>query len=475
ELQSTGANQTIEQIDIFGKYVRWDYNMPCPDTNIPPDIVLSVIDQMIFRASGSPAGPVHLNCMFREPFTGKQDIDTDEYLKSVNKWKGTGKPFCMYHQTEVTPEQERLAETADVLNSAGKGLVVIGRLQPYEEKVQIADLTNKLNFPIFADISSGLKHQMDNYNIIYYDQLLNTDTFRDRLAPDVILHIGSALTSKRLNKFLKELNPEHYIQVCSFPERADPENVVTERFYSDHSIFCEKLLPLIRASRSDSYLAGLRKNNEECSLVIDDILKNDNKITEPGIAHHVSGSAGDGHSLYLCNSMPIRDMDMFPDLEMRGMNIGVNRGTSGIDGNIASAIGFSRISDKPLTLIIGDVTFIHNLNALEILKNIRKNINIIVINNRGGGIFSFLPVAEEKDVFTKYFTTPHDYSFAEVAGMFGIDYRHPDDMDSFAEVYSESLKNDEPVIIEVTTDTGENFRFHERIKKEIIAKIDQKE
>ncbi len=474
ELQSTGANQTIDQVNIFGKYVRWEYSMPCPDPNILPQNVLSVIDQLVFRSFNDHPGPVHLNCMFRESFPGNDYSAPEDHKNSIFRWYDNRKPLNTYNEYRKAPCENALKKAAEKLNTCPNGLVILGRLHPHLDRASIVKLVEKLNFPVFSDIASGMKHEFRDTRVNYYDQLLLSNRFRKESSPEIILHIGTGFTSKRLAQFLKYSSFTDYIQVCRSPGRIDPDNLVTEKFTCDISAFCELTLPYLRDTGKDTILNSLKVIDKECTNVINELLQKEKNITEPGIAYHVSRLMEEEQNLYLGNSMPLRDMDMFPDPNMVKLNVGVNRGTSGIDGNIASAAGFSQISGKPLTVILGDIAFLHNLNALEILNKIGKNITIIVINNNGGGIFSFLPVAKEKDIFRDFFTTPHSYRFTEAAKMFGIEYKNPKNMDEFIQAYTESLINDQPEIIEVVTDTDENYNFHELIKKEIIAKIDQK-
>ncbi|MFC1563762.1 2-succinyl-5-enolpyruvyl-6-hydroxy-3-cyclohexene-1-carboxylic-acid synthase [candidate division KSB1 bacterium] len=471
ELQSSGANQTIDQVNLYGKYVRWHYNLPCPDPLIKPETVLSVIDQMILKAA---AGPVHLNCMFREPFINSREVIPKKYFVNLTGWKNSEEQYTTYREPLVIPHESDVRHAAKILNSTKKAVAVIGRIHPFIPKEPIINLINKLGIPVFADISSGLKNNTLKTNILYFDQLLNSKKFREHISPDVILHFGAALTSKRYAQFTKNLDLKHYIQVCDFPGRADPENVVSTRFYADYKYFSDKLTPLIKEKSPGRWAKDAIYYDKRCSEVIAKILQGERIITEPGIAWHVSRISGRSHALYIGNSMPIRDFDMFPYPDIKCRNIGVNRGTSGIDGNIASALGFSRISKKPLTLILGDIAFLHNLNALEMIKNLNTKIIIIVVNNHGGGIFSFLPVAKEKDIFEKFFGTPHNYKFSDIAEMFSLEYHNPDNMKSFTDIYSNLLKRSVSSIIEVNTDRSRNYKFHEKIKREVVSYIDKK-
>ena len=165
--------------------------------------------------------------------------------------------------------------------------------------------------------------------------------------------------------------------------------------------------------------------------------------------------------------MPIRDMDMFASKENKNIYIAANRGTSGIDGNIASALGFSYGLEKKLTILIGDLAFIHDLNSLTLLKDANQPVTIVLVNNSGGGIFSFLPISGYKEVFEPAFATPHDYSFEQTSKQFGLKYFKPETRSEFREIYSHVTKQKNHSLIEVCTNRDENFLLH----KNLLSKI----
>ena len=143
-------------------------------------------------------------------------------------------------------------------------------------------------------------------------------------------------------------------------------------------------------------------------------------ISEPGVARRVTQLVPTTHVLYLASSMPIRDVDMFADGSGNPCWVGANRGASGIDGTIASGVGAGFAAGSRATILCGDLALLHDLNSLALLGS-RSDI-VVVVNNDGGGIFSFLPIAEHTELFEPWFGTPHGYSFEAAAGMFGLRY-----------------------------------------------------
>ena len=164
-------------------------------------------------------------------------------------------------------------------------------------------------------------------------------------------------------------------------------------------------------------------------------------------------------------------MDFYGDFKGYPVLVHGNRGASGIDGNIASAAGLSVALDKPVTVLIGDLALLHDLNSLAMAKTLKHPMVIVVVNNDGGAIFSFLPIADSKDVFEKFFGTPHGLSFEGVAFMFGLSYAKIDSAKAFSRAYQDAFKKNSSTIIEVTTDRADNLKVHKALQAKIINAV----
>jgi 2-succinyl-5-enolpyruvyl-6-hydroxy-3-cyclohexene-1-carboxylate synthase len=163
--------------------------------------------------------------------------------------------------------------------------------------------------------------------------------------------------------------------------------------------------------------------------------------------------------------MPVRDLDTFAATDGAPVFVAANRGASGIDGTVATAAGFAHGSRRPLTLLIGDLALLHDLNSLAMLRDLP--VVVVVLNNDGGAIFSFLPVARHKAFFEPYFGTPQGLSFEHAAAMFGLGYEHPGTVSDFVEAYRAACGRNGPTLIEVETDREENAELHQRLLAEI--------
>ncbi|MFQ5853823.1 MAG: thiamine pyrophosphate-dependent enzyme, partial [Candidatus Binatia bacterium] len=150
-----------------------------------------------------------------------------------------------------------------------------------------------------------------------------------------------------------------------------------------------------------------------------------------------------------------------------------NRGASGIDGVLATATGFALGLKRPVTVLIGDLAFLHDINSLYLLRSIDIPMIVVVLNNNGGGIFSFLPISQFPHVFERYFGTPHNLTFEGVAQMFGVEYTRPTTKEAFVEAYRAASQRGQSSLIEITTDRTENYDLHVQLLQAITSSLDR--
>ena len=467
ELRQTGANQTIIQPNIFGEYTRWSFDLPAPDLSVNPASVLTTIDQAVYRARRAPKGPVHLNLMFREPFLSNPENEGEEDDASASL-REEGAPYTRYAASGPVVDEEEVENLWSELRGVERGLVVAGRLESRRQGKAVLRLAETLNWPLLPDVGSQVRLGVNSDSLVpYYDALLAGESFRDTHAPEAVLHFGGRALSKRLEQFLAGVRPNPYIVVRENPFRLDPSHQVTRSVESGIEGFCEAMKQT--ATRRPTAISGSWKESwTAASKVlggrIDQLVDQEEKLNEPLVARLISRRIPEEHGFVLASSMPIRDADTFAAVNGPAVPVAANRGTSGIDGTVATAVGFARGTEKPVTLLIGDLALLHDLNSLSMLKDLP--VVVVVLNNDGGGIFSFLPVAQHDKFFEPYFGTPHGLDFEEAAAMFGLDYERPGSVADFTEVYEAACERGTPALIEVRTNREENVALHRRILEE---------
>lgn len=442
ELRDTGANQTADQVKLFGSHVRWFADVPCPDAKLDPASLLTTVDQAVHRAR---TGPVHLNCMFREPLgLEPDDADVRGWERKLANWRASGKPFTAYS----LPRREA-PDVQHLLKSVRRGLVVVGALRDRAESDAVARWTEKLGWPVVPDVLSGLRLRAGHDRIAPFADLSLLG--RPPARPDLVLHLGGRVVSKRIAQYVAAAKPKRYLVVHDSPRRMDPEHLVTDR------VECGPAdLPAVRARTArDVWAAASRK----IGTALDRWERTSRELSEPLVGRLVTRLAPEDHALFLGNSMPIRDVNLFGCADARARAVFANRGASGIDGTLATGLGCA----SPGTILIGDLALLHDLNALALARE-RRSV-IVALNNNGGGIFSFLPVAKVGGArFERFFGTPHGLSFESAADLFGIAYVQPRTRAEFESAYRAAAGSRGSTLIEVRTDRAANLAEHQRLQ-----------
>jgi 2-succinyl-5-enolpyruvyl-6-hydroxy-3-cyclohexene-1-carboxylate synthase len=241
ELRQTGANQTIDQPDIFREYVRWRFDLPAPDAGMDPAVVLTTVDQAVYRARRAPSGPVHLNLMFREPFIPEPG-GQEQGLPVPDRWSRDGEPYTHYAATRPSLDPDEVERLWEVLRQVERGLVVAGRLGSRRQGEEVLRLAERLRWPLLPDVGSQIRLGADSDNLVpYYDALLASEPFREVHVPEAVLHFGGRGVSKRLEQFLAESGPDPYVVVRENPFRLDPGHRATHSVEADIVGLCAEL------------------------------------------------------------------------------------------------------------------------------------------------------------------------------------------------------------------------------------------
>lgn len=450
ELQKTGAAQCIDQSGLFGGYVRWSFDMPCPTMDIAPEFVLTTADQALSRAKGEIPGPVHLNMMFREPLApARQLAGLPSYISGsrIKRWEASGSPYTFYASHTSKAHETSVADLVIRLGRIKNGLILAGKLGTTADRQAVLRFAERTGFPVLADIASGLRLGEQHPQLIpFYDRALAS---RGKLPEiDGVIHFGGRMTSKHCADLIAGRTVKEYLMVLAHPLRSDPQHLVSARYCVPPGVLIDQILPLLPKRDPSSALKFFQQVSLKAAGHIDRAFAV-GPLSEPGVARIISRLIPQGQGLFVSNSMPVRDMDSYASPLGNQVALGANRGASGIDGIVSSAIGFAEGLERPTTLLIGDLAFLYDLNALALLAQTKKKLVIVVINNDGGGIFSLLPAYEKTEVFRKCFTAPHGITFRHAAALFGLAYAAPASLPSFALAYRRALRAKGPALIEV--------------------------
>ena len=426
ELIDNGANQAIDQQGIFGRYPVYQQNLPSPTPTIPAAFVLSSVDQALARQALTP-GPVHFNCMYPEPlYPGEAYLDFSDYLAPLGDWLHSNEPWSPWQQGEQhCPRQPDWAAL-----QGKRGVIVAGRIQDPAEAQRVAQLAERLGWPLLADLQSQIR--FDSRNLIHMDLALQNSCFVTELArAEVLLQFGARLISKRLGQFIKQHPWQDYWLVDPQPARLDPDYRLRRRLVCTPGAFAaahpvdHRHLPWHRLAERQQGISG-------------QIRRACDRFSELGVCHRLTQLIQG--QLFVGNSMPARLMDMLGETGKGPSRLMTNRGASGIDGLIATAFGFSLSSDEPTSLLLGDLSALHDLNSLALLGKGSRPLVVILLNNDGGSIFRMLPVPTKDALLETYYCLPHGLHFEHAAAMFGLHYRAPTTLAEFEQDYATALE-----------------------------------
>ena len=474
ELIDTGANQAMNQDALFGQFVRWQFDLPTPAEDVPPQMVLTTIDQAVYRSRYNNPGPVHINCRYRKPLEPQDPAVDEGFCADIQHWQEGKDPFSSYAEPCVTPAEDSFESLCAIIDKTDRGMIVAGRLDSDEQRTAVLKLAGRLNWTVYADVASGLRFTGAAAHIIrYFDQELLSPGFNEQVAPTTVLHVGGRTTSKRIGLFFDANRPANYIVIKDSPERYDQIHAVTMHVQSDIAAACSKIADTALPRGDDRYAAFFDQRAADAQQIITMQIEQDDCLSEPFVARHISEAAPAGSGLFLSNSMPIRDVDLYGTGAKKNFAVAANRGISGIDGIMSTASGFAVQRASVTTVIIGDMAFIHDLNALSILARLSAGVIVVVINNRGGGIFHFLPISQHTDIFEEFFAAPHDFSFGGVCETFGLDHYHCRSKSDLVESYQTAVDKGVAAVIEVATDREINLKLRRSMKRKIIDMLNE--
>ena len=464
ELRGVGALQTIDQQRLYGTHVKWYQEMLLPEAS---EEAIAYSKNLACRAVAiaiaERSGPVHLNCPFREPL-----IPVGSKLNSIGP---RDRAYVHVTQSPRRPSVSELAPLVEEIVDYHRGLIICGPQDDDDFPQAVTSLAVSLKYPVLADpisqVRCGLHYS--NQIISNYDAFLRNEHIIAELEPELVIRFGSTPISKPLLQYLQYHRGAYQCIVDSSGEWSDPGLAASRVVHADPRSFCETFLATRDVDKSpqrsddSDWLQRWQDIAAKTSSVANQRLSAGKQLSEPGVFIELADLLPEGSTLFTGNSMPIRDLDSFFPGGRCSLNFLANRGVSGIDGVISSALGASAVANGALLLVIGDLSFYHDMNGLLAAKRHDLRATIVLLNNDGGGIFSFLPQADQGENFEKLFGTPHGLNFRPVAEMYGLGYQRPESKEEFRSVVEESLAKPGVDIIEVATKREENVDLHREV------------
>jgi 2-succinyl-5-enolpyruvyl-6-hydroxy-3-cyclohexene-1-carboxylate synthase len=474
ELRELGAGQTIDQLKIFGGFAKWFFEV---GTHEASSERVRWMRTLACRAwwtalEGRP-GVVHLNFALREP------LICDELPEAPGEGRADGRPYVSRPAQirESNPEAglalnaspgSPVSTLLQLVRSCRRGVLVAGR---HERKTTLghaaARFCELLGWPLIADPMSGARR--GDAAVAHYDALLREPGFAREHTPDFVLRVGDLPVSKPLRTWLAALTDTPQVALDLEGAWQDPANVLSTSLLVEPAAALNALTDKLEGSTAPDpdWLANWRSADELAAETILGVLAAGG-CSEPSVAAELGVLLPEEATLFVASSMPVRDIETFWPVRSDPPRVLCNRGANGIDGTVSSAFGATAASRDPVVLLIGDVALAYDLSALLSARRLDLKLTIVLINNEGGGIFDFLPVAGSpmaltEDVYTRHIATPTGLDFAAAAKLYGLDHEAVQDVAAFRAALERALSSPRSTIVECRTQRTANVEMHSRI------------
>jgi 2-succinyl-5-enolpyruvyl-6-hydroxy-3-cyclohexene-1-carboxylate synthase len=469
ELRGIGAGQTIDQLKLYGSAVRWFCEVGVHEADDAGLLHFrSVACRAYTAARGAPRpGAVHLNLAWRDPL-GPEPRGEDVTATSELALRGRGeRPLsAVVHGTPVA-EEALLDELAERLSAAPRGLILAGRQLDPGLAGPVVALAKRAGYPILAEPTSQLRLGHHDRDLVVWPYDAIARLAPPSLCPELVVRFGDMPTSKALRQWLASLPELRQVVV-------DPEFG-----WNEPTLQAETIVRTERRSLASGLAERLRGGEEEWKAAwleaagaaagaIQGELGELAEPTEPGVHTALAGLYGEGELVYTASSMPIRDQEAFLPTAAKEVRFLCNRGANGIDGLISSGIGAAAASGHPAWIVTGDLGLHHDTNGLAALGHASVPVRVVVFNNRGGGIFEFLPQADQLDrqEFDALLGTPLGIDPARVAALYGLRHVLVERLDQLGEAAGQGT-----CLIEIRTGRRENLELHRRIAERVAEAL----
>jgi 2-succinyl-5-enolpyruvyl-6-hydroxy-3-cyclohexene-1-carboxylate synthase len=447
ELRDVGAGQAIDQLKLYGGAVKWFQEVGVDRaTTQSLRWMRSLACRAYWTAVEGRPGPVHLNFPLREPLVLEQPLPIQDPVP--------GRPGSRPWIDRAPAVEVSTASVAGTRPLPANGVVVAGTGAPGPELARFAERTG---YPLLADPMSTARRS--DAAIARYDLLLRDPGFTAQRRPDLVIRAGDLPTSKPLRAWLASLSNAEQIALDRRARDQDPDGALTGHQQGDPAAALAAWEP---PDPDPSWMARWREADDAATRAIAAALGD--ALSEPLLAASLGEWLEAEATLFVASSMPIRDVELFFPARVALPRVLSNRGANGIDGTVSSAFGAAATQDSPVVLLIGDVAMLHDIGGLLAARRHALSLTVVLINNDGGGIFHFLPVAGETDAFEEHVATPHHVDFARAAELYGLAYARADDVAGLRASLTDSLhRAGVTTLIEVRTVRAENLALHRRV------------
>ena len=423
ELQGCGANQTVDQIKLFGAQVRASHVLGVPYEEFDPAYLQRLAARVCEQASWPHPGPVHLNQPFREPLLPEENLPLSAVPAAIE-----------IRHPLLSPMPDDIQDICRAM--AGRpGVIVCGQLPENADfSHAVSALAAQLDCPVLAEPLSNLrfgKHDL-SHMAVRYNTWLADSTARAQVRPEWVLRFGAYPVTRNLQNYVACAPVQ--IVVEPWPSWSDPAQRITHLLRADPAVFCAALGTALPQACPAGWQSAFSKYESEARSV------------EP--VEHIAAILDplpEEHAIFVGNSLAIRQLDTHSGSGKKILHLYGNRGASGIDGNVSTAMGIAAEHGQVVALL-GDLTTQHDIGGLALAQG--RDVVIVTVNNAGGGIFDLLPQAALPE-FEKGWRTPQQINFEHAALCFGLSYARAENAEALRHALSAAIGQGGPHLIEL--------------------------
>lgn len=461
ELRDFGAGQTIEQAGLYGRHPRWAVEVPIPEAGDGPLRHAAILAaRAVERASASPAGAVHLNWPLREPLAPPPNGAGARVEREANRSGQT----LRFTRAEPVAAEADVEELVALALGSERGVICAGPIDADARlAAALARFAARAGWPLFADPASQLRCGSWSAQAPVMDAgdlLARAPGFAAAHAPEAVIRIGDAPVSKAQRLWLERSVPKAVWWLDEGGQWGEPSRQATRTIVGGAASLLERAAERLPESLAPSraFGAAFVEANARARAALAAETAAAEQLSGLGLAAAVAAAAPAGGQLFASNSMPIRLLDLALAVRRAPLRIFCNRGASGIDGVTSTALGVAAASAKPTLLLTGDLAFLHDLSGLLLARREAIPLVIAVLDDDGGGIFSFLPVAEQGEAvaFDRLFRTPHGLDLARAAALFDLDYERVDAPAALPKALAAALARPRVSIVHARVDPAAN-------------------
>ena len=468
ELRGAGANQATDQLKLYGSAVRWFCEVGVPSEDPAAGRYWrSLASRAWAEATGPPAGPVHLNLALAEPLVPLDPSLAGEPAEG----RPGGVPWTATPAGVRAAAPEDVATLAEAVRGSPRGLLVAGWGADLDPAAGDA-FAAAGGWPVLADPLSGARR--GPAAVSAYDGLLRAPRFAAGHRPDLVVRVGAAPTSKALTGWLDPSVPQ--VLVDPGAGWLDPGRSARLRLTADPSALLAATAAILEGDRprpgtASPWLEEWLEADRLAREAIDGLLDDWTEPFEGRVARDLVAWVPDGGTLVVGSSMPVRDVDAFAR-PRDGLRLVANRGLSGIDGFVATALGVAAAGEEPVAALCGDLTLLHDASSLLGAAGRPRGAVLVVCDNDGGGIFSFLPQARlPGELFEPLFGTPHGLDLAALAAAARVPARVVEKAADLVPALDAALAGGGTQLVLVRGDRAANRARHQALTEAVAAAV----